>query len=99
MDWLRPNSRRHVDYEWRNRVGWRHVRIRLERRNRPRKYQWGNFEPFPVECQQPRFDCGRIGVGRGWDGQGCHYWQSVRLGQQLRERWKDHGQWRPQRVL
>ena len=39
-----PGSGRHVDHEWRNGVGWRHVRLGLERRKRHRPDQWGNFE-------------------------------------------------------
>ena len=47
MGWLRPRSGRHVDHEWRNGVGWRHVRLGLERRKRHRTDQWGNFESVP----------------------------------------------------
>src|ERR1043166_6131739 len=97
MDWLRSGGRRHVDYEWRNCISWRDVRIGLERRNRPCKYQCGNLEPESMASHG--FHQRLIGIGRRRNGGSPDQWKLVNLSQQLYRRWKNHGQWRHQRVL
>src|SRR5688572_4021643 len=97
VDWLRHGSRWHVDHEWRNGDGERHVRFGLERWNWSRKYQWGNFESEPIE--RHRFHQRHLGVERGGNGEGRDHWRSLHLGRQLYRRWKNHGQRRSKRVL
>src|SRR5688572_7312041 len=67
VDWFRHGSRWHVDHEWRNGDGERNVRLGVERWDRPRKYQWGNFESESIE--RDRFHQRHLGVERCGNGE------------------------------